>query len=631
VTAFERLLAALDAHGSKVTGSGSRRMAQCPSHEDRDPSLSVTAIEGQALIHCHAGCRTDDVLAAIGSVMGDLFDDPRGARYAYTDAAGTPTRFVHRTPDKAFKQSGDTKGRPQLYRLPAVIEAVTAGTTVYVVEGEKDVHALESLGAVATTSPMGAGNFGKVDASPLSGAHVVVVPDQDKEGRRYLDDALAVLDGLTASVRVARPKVGKDAADHVAAGRGLDELVTVPTVTGHRSVRLTVASSIKVRPVKWLWAKRVPLGTLVLLAGREGIGKSTVAYTLAGQITRGDLPGVYTGQPRGVIVAATEDSWEHTIVPRLIAAGADLDRVHRVDVATSEGVDTGLSLPRDLRALEEAALSVDCALILLDPLMSRLDGKLDTHKDAEVRTALEPLVAVAGRAKAAILGLIHVNKSVSTDALTTIMGSRAFAAVARAVLFVMTDPDDDDVRLLGQPKNNLGSVNLPTLTFRIESAHVADTEEGPVWTGRVNWLGESNRSISEALESASDSIEGRSATAEAADWLLDHLTSHGGTDDSASIKAEGGKAGHSLSTLKRARHRLRATSEASGFPRRTYWTLPGIPIQLDQHSGSNPGESGLTEPTGPTGPTHVQSVQLDQSDQAPARDEPIADSAVPNP
>jgi hypothetical protein len=122
--------------------------------------------------------------------------------------------------------------------------------------------------------------------------------------------------------------------------------------------------------------------------------------------------------------------------------------------------------------------------------MSRFDSTLDTHKDAEVRLALEPLVRVADVTGAAILGLIHVNKSMSTDRLTTVMASRAFAAVARAVLFVMKDPDDETIRYFGQPKNNLGRTDLPTLTFRIESALAAQTDQGPIYTGRINWIGE---------------------------------------------------------------------------------------------------------------------------------------------
>lgn len=371
---------------------------------------------------------------------------------------------------------------------------------------------------------------------------------------------------------------------------------------GHRALTLTRASDIKVRPVRWMWTGRIALGTLVLVGGREGIGKSTAVLAIVADITRGRLPGVYQGQPRSVIVAATEDSWAHTIVPRLMAAGADLDRVYRVDVTTAEGVDTGLSLPRDLRAVEDVVRAVDAALILLDPLMSRLDGNLDTHKDSEVRLALEPLVAIADRTGAAILGLIHVNKSGSTDPLTLLMGSRAFAAVARAVLFVMLDPDDETTRLMGQPKNNLGSTDLPTLAFRIEPAHVADTEEGPVWTGRVRWQDERSQSIREVLETTGDGADARSATGEAMGWLEDHLTSQGGTDDSASIKEAGRKAGHSQDALKRARSRIKAASTSHGFPRRTFWTLPGTAVQSVQPSGSSRGESAPTALTAPTGP-----------------------------
>jgi AAA domain len=163
---------------------------------------------------------------------------------------------------------------------------------------------------------------------------------------------------------------------------------------GHRTLRLTRASDVPVRPVQWLWDDRVPVGALTLLGGREGIGKSTVACTLVAAVTRGLLPGAHFGEPKAVLIVATEDSWEHTIVPRLMAAGADLDRVYRVEVETAEGVASTLSLPRDLHGVEEAIKDHDVALMLLDPFLSRLASTLDTHKDADVRLALEPLVAV---------------------------------------------------------------------------------------------------------------------------------------------------------------------------------------------------------------------------------------------
>jgi hypothetical protein len=110
---------------------------------------------------------------------------------------------------------------------------------------------------------------------------------------------------------------------------GLDKVKTdsTPEVV---QIRLTWANSITVSPVHWLLKDRLALGSFALLAGREGLGKTTVAYTWVADITRGVLDGVCHGQPRSVFIAATEDSWSHTIVPRLMAAGADLGRVARV-------------------------------------------------------------------------------------------------------------------------------------------------------------------------------------------------------------------------------------------------------------------------------------------------------------
>lgn len=375
-----------------------------------------------------------------------------------------------------------------------------------------------------------------------------------------------------------------------------------------RRLVLAAADSIKPRPVFWLWDGRLALGTLGLLAGREGLGKSTLGYWAAARATRGELEGIYRGVPKSVLVCATEDSWEHTIVPRLIAAGADLARVFRVEVLNALDIHVGLSLPRDLIALERAAGETDAALLLLDPLMSRL-GDLDTHRDAEVRQALEPLVAIADRTGMAALGVMHYNKSGSTDPLQVVMGSRAFTAVARSVHAVVPDPDDesDTRRLFGTPKNNLGRTDLPTLSFAVVS-HAVDTDEGTAWTGRLEWGEEMTGSIGDAMRRASGSDDDKSAASEAGDWLADHLAIQGGTDDSASIKRAGQKAGHSLSALQRARRKIGATLTSEGFPRRTFWTLgAGEPAavadqpQLFQQSFQTLRGEGTTEITETTG------------------------------
>jgi AAA domain len=323
-------------------------------------------------------------------------------------------------------------------------------------------------------------------------------------------------------------------------------------------VILRKASSIKPARVRWLWADRLAVGSLALLAGREGVGKSILAYWLVAVITRGVLPGEHLGQPKAVLVAASEDSWEHTIVPRLIAAGADLDLVYRVEVVTSANVHSEISMPQDLHDLEQRAVEVGAVLLLLDPLISRLSDRLDSHRDAEVRLALEPLAALANRARLAVLGIIHHNKSGSTDPLQVVMGSRAFTAVARSVHTVILDPDDETGRrrLFGTPKNNLGRSDLPTFSFVIDSFTIETDDGDPAWTGRLLWGARQarHRFMTPWSERASETGEQRSAASDAQHWLEDCLTMNGGVAESAKIK----KAAHAAGRRALDTHRTEA-------------------------------------------------------------------------
>jgi DNA primase len=114
-TAYERLIEALSEAGSTVNassnGQGDYAMAQCPAHDDHNPSLRITDAPGSALMHCFAGCDTRDVLGALDLTAADLFDSSGGVKYLYPD-----NRVVHRTPDKKFKQSGNMRAK-SLYHL----------------------------------------------------------------------------------------------------------------------------------------------------------------------------------------------------------------------------------------------------------------------------------------------------------------------------------------------------------------------------------------------------------------------------------------------------------------------------------------------------------------------------------
>lgn len=377
-----------------------------------------------------------------------------------------------------------------------------------------------------------------------------------------------------------------------------------PESDEHDGRRLLVqpASTIRPRRVTWLWDGRIASGTLSLLAGREGLGKSTLTAWLVAQVTQGTLPGGEYGHPRSVIIAATEDSWEYTLVPRLLAAGADLDRVLRVDAVTAAGFTTGLSLPRDITALTTTARQHDVALLILDPIMSRLEG-LDTHRDAEVRIALEPLVRAADDAGMAVLGLIHVNKNAGADPLNAVMGSKAFTAVARSVSTVIADEEDEDDRrrLFGTVKNNLGPALPASQVFTVESTTVP-SDDGPIPMGVLAWHGEVDVTIKSAM--ADSGMETRTAITEACDWLEDYLSMYPATAR-VEVMRDAVKAGHAERTVKRAAVRINVQAETSGFPRQSRWSLPmpvqSDPVQSGHQSGHPHGESvdkGLTGPTG---------------------------------
>jgi hypothetical protein len=233
--------------GARRNGSG--WMARCPAHEDHKPSLKID--EGRAggvVVHCFAGCSTEDVCQKLGIELRDLAPPKPernghrhiAARYPYHDADGTHLFDVLRFEPKAFAQApangkrgaGAMEGvRRVLYNLPAVAQAVQAGGVVWVCEGEKDTdrlaQVLVEVGAAATTNPGGAGKWRSEYSEALRGSNVVIVADRDEPGREHAASVARMLDGVAASVCIVESAEGKDASDHLAAGRGLGEFQQV--------------------------------------------------------------------------------------------------------------------------------------------------------------------------------------------------------------------------------------------------------------------------------------------------------------------------------------------------------------------------------------------------------------------
>jgi 5S rRNA maturation endonuclease (ribonuclease M5) len=242
----EEFVALRESHGGTARKIQDGWMVTCGAHEDRTPSLHVTeGNDGRVLLHCQTGtCAVEDVLAADGLTKADLFDrHTNGHReivetYPYTDEYGSalfevvrfaPKDFRQRRPDGTWSLNGV---RRVPYRLPKVLEAVEASQRVWIVEGERDVHALEKAGQVATCNPGGAGKWRDQYSAVLAGAHVVIVADNDEPGEKHALAVKASVEKHARKVTIVKAAQGKDAHDHLAAGLALREFVpwTAPEV-----------------------------------------------------------------------------------------------------------------------------------------------------------------------------------------------------------------------------------------------------------------------------------------------------------------------------------------------------------------------------------------------------------------
>jgi hypothetical protein len=384
-----------------------------------------------------------------------------------------------------------------------------------------------------------------------------------------------------------------------------------------RRLKLTPASEIPLKPVRWTWEARIPAGAVTLVPGREGIGKSLLLTWLAAGLTQGTLPGLHEGTPKAVLYAASEDSWERTIAPRLHAAGADLGMVYRVEVEEEGGLTLPLTLPVDCAALTQEIPKRGVAMLALDPLMSVIASGIDTHKDRELRLALEPLAHVADSTGCAVVGLAHFNKSSSTDVLNLVTGSRAFTSVLRSVIAVARDPDSEDgACVLSQAKNNLGRLDLPSLGYLIDSVQVP-TNEGPADVGRLRFTGEVERSVSEILGERGDREE-RSERDEAAEWLRGYLEEHDGEATRADIVVAAKLDGISERTLDRARSRAKVTAKRAGFGQGAVWRLAPFPPQ-SRHSRQETDVGGTGGTDGMTGKDALFNLEPNWAPTDPAR------------
>lgn len=337
-------------------------------------------------------------------------------------------------------------------------------------------------------------------------------------------------------------------------------------------VALVRGDSVKLEPVRWLWPDFLPAGMFTILGGAPGCGKTTLALSLAATVTTGgQWPcGARSEQLGDVLIWSGEDA-PSVLAARLKAAGADMRRVHFIAGFTDgRAFDPG----RDMPALEaKAAELIAPRLLILDPVVSAVTG--DSHKGAEVRRSLQPVVTLGQRLGCAVLGITHFTKGTAgTDPVERVTGSIAFAALARMVLVaakVKTRTDQaGEQRVFMRAKSNIGP-DSGGFGYALERVAVAPEVDGQ----RVRWLERLEGSARELLAQAEAEVKNGSAADDAASLLLflRDLLRNGPLEVKA-IKAEVIGAGYPWATVDRTARSMGIVRKKTGMRGGWSWELP---------------------------------------------------------
>jgi hypothetical protein len=502
--ALDVVIERLKQHGCdpKPVGAGQWR-SRCPGHEDRNPSLSIKEeADGKVLIHCFAGCAFGDILAPLGITAADLrvgeapsrppgktsakpkrngAAERTGRAYATPEAAiaffikefGEPTEHwtYHRANGDEFMRvyrfdldDGSKQFRPihpdvnghwhtgdpsvlLLYHLPEIRDA----EMVCVLEGEKCCDVVRAMGLTATTSAHGAAAAARSNWAPLAGKNVVLVPDNDKAGERYIAEVAALLQKLDPAPqiwvrRLPLDREGDDIEQWVQAQGALapaqlraafDAIETllwgdVKFATGDAVLRESSAD-------QWLWRSWIPAASICGIAAPEGVGKTRTALDLCARIYLGKPWPDKTPMtlPRGTkSVWVCADGNHEEVVNTALNFGMPASGIVFPAPEDDARSNTCLDDPETLDWIKRAVIEYQAALVVVDSLTLATQQDLCTQKG--VAKLVAPLKVLAQELRIAIVLLMHVAREGNA------LGRRIKGATRTLIHLEATDLYDPD-------------------------------------------------------------------------------------------------------------------------------------------------------------------------------------------
>lgn len=334
-------------------------------------------------------------------------------------------------------------------------------------------------------------------------------------------------------------------------------------------VEILPGSAFPPEEMRWLWRHWLALGKLHLLAGAAGTGKTTIALSMAAALTSGQQWPDGSDQPGGdVLMWSGEDAIGDTLMPRFLASGGDPDRIHFVYAARDNGrsrpFDPASDMPRLMRAAERMP---GLKLLILDPVVSAVTG--DSHKNAETRRGLQPVVDFAHTLDCAVLGITHLAKNSSgRDPLDRVAGSLAFGAVPRGVMATVKPADPNEPRRLLRTKTTNGPDS-----GGIEYTLIQAPVPGRAFTAqRVDWGQPLNGTARELMAVEEPGNHGPSAVGEAETFLRETLKD--GPMATKDVRAAAEAHGHNWRSVERAKKALGVEAAKPGYQQPWLWQLP---------------------------------------------------------
>ncbi len=332
--------------------------------------------------------------------------------------------------------------RRVLYRLPAVLAAVRDGRTIYIVEGERDVHAVEKAGAVATCNAGGAGKWRDDYAETLRSANVIVIADQDDPGRKHARTVAQSLQAVGATVRLTQPAAGKDAADHLAAGHTLEELLPLAEDDAAEApgdaIRFVSAAELKAStPAEppWILDGYLAPGNVTLFSGKPKAGKSRFSLDLTTAAATGAGSFIGRAITHTPIVYVSEEG-ASTLAHKL----PDCDGIR---ILTRENAWPKPDWPTLIEAAVTEAKRVGAALLVVDTLAYWSGLPPEREKDAGAALQVMEACLYAASVGLAVLVPTHTRKGGGEDG-EGLRGSSAFAGAADIISSSNASPTRHD-------------------------------------------------------------------------------------------------------------------------------------------------------------------------------------------